>query len=119
MKFISFLSLFLWTSLSVASPELDEAKALLHTMNAKEQYKVVAIQAKEQLDLNSEQMLQFSDKIYEEMARIYSEVYTQEELEAIRQFYESSAGQAFLNKKPLLTEKYMSVINQLASDFVD
>jgi uncharacterized protein YijF (DUF1287 family) len=53
-------------------------------MNAKEQYKVVAIQAKEQLGLDSEQMLQFSDKIYEEMARIYSEVYTQEEMVQIK-----------------------------------
>jgi hypothetical protein len=119
MKYISFLTLFLWTSLSVASPALDEAKALLDAMNAKEQYKVVAIQAKEQLGLDTEQMLQFSGKIYEEMARIYSEVYTPEELEAIRHFYESSAGQAFLTKKPQLTEKYMAVINQLASDFVE
>ncbi len=44
-----------------------------------------------------------------EYVRLYDEVYSDEELNGILAFYKSPAGQAFLNKMPLLMTKSMEI----------
>jgi hypothetical protein len=44
---------------------------------------------------------------------------TAEELAAIREFHLSPAGQAFLAKQPLLTEKYIAAMNAIVTEHVE
>ena len=118
MKYIFLIGLLCICSSTNASPILEESRAMLEAMNAKEQYKVVALEAQAQLGIPASELNRFSERIFEEMARIYSEVYTLEELKGIRVFYESKAGKAFISKKSQLTEKYMAVVNKLATEYI-
>ena len=94
-----------------------EAVALLEAMNARARYEEVALQMQKQLGAEAGALpSDLMDRIFNEMARIYSEVYTADELAAIREFYLSPAGQAFLRKQPLLTEKYVEVLKSLAAE---
>lgn len=51
------------------------------------------------------------DKLEPEYVKLFSEVYTEEELKAIVGFYKTPAGQSMLKKQPLLMQKSM-VISQ-------
>ena len=94
-----------------------EAVALLEAMNAKARYKEAMAQLEKQMGINPESLpSDFGDRIFNEMARIYSEVYTAEELAAIKEFHLSPAGQAFLAKQPLLAEKYVQVLSSLMTE---
>jgi len=94
-----------------------EAVALLEAMNARARYEEVALQMQKQLGAEAGALpSDLLDRIFNEMARIYSEVYTADELAAIREFYLSPAGQAFLRKQPLLTEKYVEVLKSLTTE---
>lgn len=44
-----------------------------------------------------------------EMARIYAEVFSAEELKGITDFYKSSAGKAFLDKQPEIMRRSMEI----------
>ena len=101
---------------SFANDKLKEATALLNAMNAKESYQVAAEQVKSQMGIKTEKMHAFYERIFSEMALIYSEVYTLEELQGIRAFYESESGKAFLRKKPELTEKYIAILYRLTEE---
>ena len=92
-----------------------EAVALLEAMNARARYEEVVLQMQKQLGTGTVPS-DLMDRIFNEMARIYSEVYTADELAAIREFYLSPAGQAFLRKQPLLTEKYVEVLKSLTTE---
>lgn len=48
--------------------------------------------------------------------RIYSETFTEEEIDGILGFYRSPAGQAMLEKMPQLMQKSMAVSQQLMGD---
>lgn len=115
MKKTIVILLFLLCYKSVfATENYNEAVAMLNAMQARASYKVAMEQFKEKLGISSEGFVEkYGNRIFHEMARIYSEVYSQKELSEIRKFYESKAGKAFLNKKPLLTEKYMEVLQKL------
>ena len=94
-----------------------EAVALLEAMNARARYEEVVLQMQKQLGTEAGTApSDLMDRIFNEMARIYSEVYTADELAAIREFYLSPAGQAFLRKQPLLTEKYVEVLKSLTTE---
>ncbi len=44
--------------------------------------------------------------------RIYPDTYTEEELDGLVKFYESPAGQAFVNKMPVVMTKTMELVQQ-------
>ncbi len=44
--------------------------------------------------------------------RIYADTYTEEELDGLVKFYESPAGQAFVNKMPIVMTKTMELVQQ-------
>jgi len=48
-----------------------------------------------------------------EMARIYAETFTPDEIKGITAFYKSPAGQAFLDKQPILMQKSMAMSQRL------
>lgn len=48
----------------------------------------------------------------EDVAKIYSEVFTKEELQALGSFYQSPLGKTFSDKQPALTEKMNGVMMQ-------
>ncbi len=47
--------------------------------------------------------------LQQEMARIYAEVFTADELTGIADFYRSSAGRAFLEKQPEIMQRSMEI----------
>jgi uncharacterized protein len=49
------------------------------------------------------------NKVKMEYAKIYAEVFTPEEVKGLVAFYKSPAGQAFLDKQPLLMQKTMAM----------
>jgi len=51
------------------------------------------------------------EKMEPEYIKLFSEVYTEDELKAIVEFYKTPAGQSMLKKQPLLMQKSM-VISQ-------
>ena len=48
-------------------------------------------------------------QIQKEMATIYAEVFTEDDLKGIIEFYKSPAGKAFLDKQPEIMQKSMQV----------
>ncbi len=84
---------------SAQDTNFNDAEALLDAMRARESYAKTIEQFTRFLP-DTVSVQQWYDRIYNDMARIYSEVYTAEELQGIRSFYESPVGQAFLNKRP-------------------
>lgn len=51
-----------------------------------------------------------SDAMRQDFARIYSEVYTKDELSGMAAFYETTAGQAWNRKQPEVQQKLMQVL---------
>lgn len=51
-----------------------------------------------------------SDVMREDFARIYSEVYTKEELQGMANFYDTAAGRAWAQKQPDVQQKLMQVM---------
>jgi hypothetical protein len=49
------------------------------------------------------------DKMKAEYAKVYAEVFTPEEVKGLIAFYKTPAGQAFLDKQPLLMQKTMAM----------
>jgi hypothetical protein len=49
------------------------------------------------------------DKMKVEYTRVYAEVFTPEEVKGLIAFYKTPAGQAFLDKQPLLMQKTMEM----------
>ena len=49
------------------------------------------------------------DKMEPEYIKLFSTVYTEEELKAIVEFYKSPAGQSMLKKQPMLFQKSMQI----------
>lgn len=45
--------------------------------------------------------------------QLYTEVFTQEEVDGLIAFYESPAGQAYIGKMPLITQKSMALMQDL------
>ena len=56
------------------------------------------------------------ERIKPELIKIYDESFTTEELTGINAFYRSPAGQAYLAKVPLMTQKSMQIGLKLVSD---
>ncbi len=125
MKYIScmiVILIFLFNINSYATDKgksLKEAEALLNAMRAMDAYKQTVDRFSERFPeystaLNNEAAKRrLFELIYKEMVQIYSEVYTDEELVGIRKFFQSNAGKAFLDKKPLLTKKYMDALGRI------
>jgi uncharacterized protein len=57
-------------------------------------------------------------KAMPELARIYADVYTEEELDGILAFYNSPVGKSFLQKMPEVMERSVPVSMQLNNDIV-
>lgn len=98
---------------------MDEAVALLKAMNTKQKIEVAIDQFSQQMDIDLRLAEDTSERLFNEKARIYAEVYTQEELRGIRLFYESSAGKAFLAKESQLSQKYLEFIRELMAETYD
>lgn len=114
---IPLLVLVLPPSTVLAADAYTEAVALLEAMNARARYKEAMVQLEKQMGVKADSLpSDLGDRIFNEMARIYSEVYTVEELAAIKEFHLSPAGQAFLAKQPLLAEKYIAAFSALATE---
>jgi uncharacterized protein len=69
-----------------------------------------------------------ADEMKQDIAKAYSEIFTKEELQGLGAFYQSSAGKAFAEKQPQLTERMNAVmtprimeamprVQQMARDF--
>jgi hypothetical protein len=122
MRYALGLVSFLLLVAPVAPASADsysEAVALLEAMNARARYEEAFNQLEWQIGSGAEadaRRRALMNRIFDEMVRIYAEVYTAEELAAIRAFFESAAGQAFLAKTPLLTEKYLEVATTLVAE---
>lgn len=100
MSGCQFVLIFGCQFASASNPNLDEAEALLDAMRAKQSYMQAIEQFAPLIPPNTTSLQELYDHIYNEMARIYSEVYSATELQAMRKFFESPSGQAFLDKKP-------------------
>jgi hypothetical protein len=107
----------------VTAPAADaytEAVALLEAMNARARYKEAMDQLEKQMGVKADSLpSDLGDRIFDEMARVYSEVYTAEELAAIREFHLSPAGQAFLAKQALLAEKYIGALKTITTEYFE
>jgi hypothetical protein len=53
-----------------------------------------------------------------EYARLYAEVYNDEEIAGILAFYKSAAGQAFVKKMPLLMSKSIEMAQRQMADLM-
>jgi hypothetical protein len=116
---LASLTLLLAPTLPARADAYSEAVALLDAMNARARYEEAFDQLERQtgIELEADEARRaLMNRIFDEMARIYAEVYTAEELAAIRAFFESAAGQAFLAKTPLLTQKYMEIATTLVGE---
>ncbi len=58
------------------------------------------------------------DKIKEPMEKIYSSVYTEEEMQGIVKFYKSPAGQKMLNKMPELMQASNSIMQDMVKNMM-
>jgi hypothetical protein len=47
------------------------------------------------------------------LAKVYQEVFTQDEVDGLTAFYRSSTGAAFINKTPLLMQKSLELMQSL------
>jgi hypothetical protein len=56
------------------------------------------------------------DKLKPALVKVYSETYTEEEINGIVAFYKSQAGQAMLEKSPLLMQRVMAMSQELVGD---
>jgi hypothetical protein len=96
---------------------LAEAEALLNVMRARQTLSQVAGQISVDSSAPNGAGTQDSyDNLYRGMVRAYARAYTAKELQEIKEFFESPAGQAFLDKKPLLTEKYLEVVQNILTE---
>jgi hypothetical protein len=50
------------------------------------------------------------------LAKVYTDTYTEEEIDGILAFYKSSAGRAFLQKMPEVMQRLMPVMMQMMGD---
>jgi len=57
-------------------------------------------------------------KIYKKTADIYLKVYNKEELNALLEFYNSDIGQKILKKRPKVTEKTMTISQQIGQQLM-
>ena len=121
--FVVLVPLLVALLFPVTGPTADayaEAVALLEAMNARARYKEAMLQMEKQMGVEAGSLpSDLMDRVFDEMARIYSEVYTAEELAAIREFYLSPPGRAFLEKQPLLAEKYIGVVNAIMTEYLE
>jgi hypothetical protein len=99
-----------------------EAVALFEAMNARARYDEVISQIRRQPALGAQLDPALEDelknRVFSEMVRIYAEVYTEEELVAIRAFFESPAGKAYLAKSPELSAKYIEVVTTIVTEVI-
>ena len=58
------------------------------------------------------------DDVKGDYAKVYADVFTPDETQPITQFYKSPAGQAYLDKKPLLEQKVTAIIPGLMSTLI-
>jgi len=58
------------------------------------------------------------EKIKGPMAQVYAESLTPEEVKGITAFYKSPAGQAFLDKQPVIMQKTMAMTQKLMMDLM-
>jgi uncharacterized protein len=50
------------------------------------------------------------------LAKVYTDTYTEEEIDGILAFYKSPAGKAFIQKMPEVMQRSMPVMMQMMSD---
>ena len=58
------------------------------------------------------------EKLKPLMATVYAESLTPEEVKGITEFYKSPAGQAFLNKQPVILQKSMAMQQKMMMDLM-
>jgi len=59
------------------------------------------------------------DKMRPLVVKIYQESFTQEEIDGLIAFYRSPTGVAFVEKMPLVTQKYMSIVQSRVAPMME
>ena len=107
------------STLKQIRPQLDlQAYTIIQTIvkheNLTPQEQIIANQLADKLYSQSQKTLAW-DKLQPVYSKIYSDVFTAEEVKAQIDFYSSPAGHSTLQKSPLVAEKSMKIMNhQLA-----
>ncbi len=96
---------------------LDNASANLNQMKSMFASQIPTGMTPEQQDKTREtqrkileSVIALMDKIRPQLVRLYSETYSAEEIDGILAFYESPAGRALLDKRPVIMSKTMALM---------
>jgi hypothetical protein len=73
-------------------------------------------QAKEINDVVIMVLVKYAPRMKAAMFKVYADVFTEDELKSLVEFYESPNGQAVLHKLPLVMQQYMPAIYAMVPD---
>lgn len=128
--------LLIFADEKVARPDIDELLTLMRTQKMSEdaigQMKNMMAGAMKQTNVSpdvAEKTKAIQDKVFAliesdmswdkmkgDYAKVYAEVFTPDGVKGIIAFYKSPAGQAFLDKQPLLMQKTMAMAQKRMMD---
>lgn len=99
---------------------LDQAKAMMMsglpaTMPAEAREKALAMQTRI-LEFAKQRMS--SDRLHTGYVKIFSETYTDAEIDGLLAFYRSPAGKAYVEKMPIVMQKTMMLVQDLMKDML-
>jgi hypothetical protein len=89
----------------------------LEAMGGPSEAKAAAVQAVDKVMAQLQERMSWA-RMEPEYARLYSEVYNNEEIAGILSFYKSAAGQAFVKKMPLLMSKSIEMAQRQMADLM-
>jgi uncharacterized protein len=89
----------------------------LESMNGSPEAKAAAAQTVDKIMAQLQERMSWA-RMEPEYARLYGEVYNEEEISGILAFYKSAAGQAFVKKMPLLMSKSIDMAQRQMADLM-
>jgi hypothetical protein len=89
----------------------------LNAVGGSEEAKAAAAQMIDKVMAQLQERLSWA-RMKPEYVRLYDEVYSDQEITGILEFYKSAVGQAFLKKTPVLVSKSMEMVQRQMADFM-
>ena len=89
----------------------------LEAISGPSEAKAAAVQAVDKVMAQLQERMSWA-RMEPEYARLYGEVYNDEEIAGILAFYKSAAGQAFVKKMPLLMSKSIEMAQRQMADLI-
>ena len=103
----------------MVSQMFDQMKSIemtqLNNMNIAPEQRPLAQQTQEQILQLLQNALSW-DKLKPALIKVYTETFTEEEIDGILNFYKTPAGQALLQKMPTLIQRSMQTGQQMVAD---